>query len=161
MPSTDTPTVRARRQRLSQWIDEHYGGQQAEFIGATELNQGLVSALVRGPKSFGEKLATSIEQKAGMPSGYLVNPTDDWQTAAVRRRKLPIEKKLEDAEQQVDELGMVVGSLFTVMLRHRPAEAEEFLAQLDALPARFQDGELLTALRRVARAGKARSKSAS
>lgn len=76
----DPPVVALRRAALRQWIATHYGGKQAAFIGATSINQGELSALLKGGKSFGEKKAAIIEMKAKMPEGYLVRPTT---TAAV------------------------------------------------------------------------------
>lgn len=159
MPSSDSPIVRARRQRLSDWIAQRHGGQQADFVSATGLNQGLVSAVVGGSKSFGEKLAASIEAKAGMPAGYLVNPT----TSAMpeTRTNVPLDLALARAENDIDVLQMVLGSMFTVMLRHRPAEAEEFVKQLGALPPKFQQGGLVELLRKASRAQKAVAKGVS
>lgn len=77
----DTPTVAARRARLQQWIDERHGGKQADFIAATQINQGELSALLKG-KSFGEKKAGTIEAVAGMPEGYLVHPLTPLPTAS-------------------------------------------------------------------------------
>lgn len=59
-----------RRQRLKQWIDEHYGGKQAAFVASVEINQGELSGLLRN-KHFGEKRARSLEQQAGMPHKWL------------------------------------------------------------------------------------------
>lgn len=70
MTGQDSPLVALRRARLQQWIDERYGGSQAEFIKAAGVNQGEISALLKN-KSFGEKRATTLERAAGMPAGYL------------------------------------------------------------------------------------------
>lgn len=77
------PIVANRRARLRQWIDEHCGGSQAQFIATTadgdkQINQGELSGLLRS-KSFGEKKARALERQAGMPSGYLdvAKPTRD------------------------------------------------------------------------------------
>lgn len=70
MSSADTPLVALRRARLQQWIDERFGGKQADFVRATSINQGEVSLLLKS-KSFGEKRAASLEAAAGMPPGYL------------------------------------------------------------------------------------------
>src|SRR5471030_1867168 len=66
-----------RRHRLRQLIHEQYDKSQAKFIDDTGENQGEISALLRN-KSFGEKKARKIEQKAGKPSGWL----DIWDEAA-------------------------------------------------------------------------------
>ena len=64
-----------RRRRLRLWIDTHFGGSQAAFIGSTfdgnkQINQGELSALL-GTKSFGERRARSLELQSHMPAGYL------------------------------------------------------------------------------------------
>ena len=63
-------TIANRRLRLAQLIDERFGGSQAAFVDHTNENQGEVSALLKN-KSFGEKKARSLEQKCGLPSGWL------------------------------------------------------------------------------------------
>ncbi|MBH1851905.1 helix-turn-helix transcriptional regulator [Stenotrophomonas maltophilia] len=73
MPATDSPLVALRRSRLRQWIDTAHAGVQASFVAATEINQGELSALLSGKKSFGEKKARSLEQIAKMPPGFLDN----------------------------------------------------------------------------------------
>lgn len=72
-----------RRRQLRRWINDHFGGVQAEFIkstndGQTQMNQGELSRLL-GNKSFGEKRARRLEQQAKMPMGYLDRP-DEQQT---------------------------------------------------------------------------------
>jgi phage repressor protein C with HTH and peptisase S24 domain len=68
--------VENRRARLKEWIDSNYKGVVARFIDATDINQGEVSGLLKS-KSFGEKKARSLEEKAGMPYGWLDTlPTD-------------------------------------------------------------------------------------
>lgn len=70
----DTDIVAARRDRLREWIDAHFGGKQSEFVRATGINQGELSGLLRS-KSFREEKAINIEVKAKMPEGYLQRPT--------------------------------------------------------------------------------------
>ncbi|WP_415916327.1 S24 family peptidase [Xanthomonas arboricola] len=71
MTSTDPTIVALRRARLRAWIDDRHAGVQASFVAAVGINQGELSGLLNGKKSFGEKKARSLEQAAGMPSGYL------------------------------------------------------------------------------------------
>ncbi len=59
-----------RRKNLEQLIREKYG-HQAGFIRATGINQGELSAILRGVKSFGEKKARKLEQDAGLLPGLL------------------------------------------------------------------------------------------
>ena len=59
-----------RRKNLEQLIQEKYGSQ-AGFVRATGINQGELSAILRGMKSFGEKKARKLEQDAELPPGRL------------------------------------------------------------------------------------------
>jgi hypothetical protein len=82
MSAADTPTVAARRKRLTAWIKQHCGGSRKEFVEAArsrgiKLNPTEVSNLQSGKKSFGEVKAGEYEQAAGMPPGYLVSPLHD------------------------------------------------------------------------------------
>lgn len=81
MPSTDAPIVTLRRERLRAWIQENHAGTQASFVAAVGINQGELSGLLNGKKSFGEKKARSLESAARMPEGYLDSSDDP--TAAV------------------------------------------------------------------------------
>ncbi|MDO1508893.1 MULTISPECIES: bifunctional 3,4-dihydroxy-2-butanone-4-phosphate synthase/GTP cyclohydrolase II [unclassified Neisseria] len=72
-------TVERRRHNLRQWIARLYGGQQAQFVAATAINQGELSALLKN-KSFGEKKARKIEQTAGMPAMWLDTDHGDTPT---------------------------------------------------------------------------------
>jgi SOS-response transcriptional repressor LexA len=75
MAKTNLPAL--RRHRLSAWIKNECEGSQAEFIRkahektGAEINQGELSAILGGKKSFGEKKARALEEQAGMPDGYL------------------------------------------------------------------------------------------
>ncbi|RFF46208.1 S24 family peptidase [Xanthomonas campestris] len=80
MTSTDPTIVALRRARLRAWIDDRHAGVQASFVAAVAINQGELSGLLNGKKSFGEKKARSLEQAAGMPNGYL--DSDSSTTAA-------------------------------------------------------------------------------
>lgn len=77
MSSFDTAIVSLRRRRLQSWIDQNFGGRQSHFLEniaarTGELaNQGELSGLLSGKKSFGEKKARKLELQAGMPPLYL------------------------------------------------------------------------------------------
>jgi hypothetical protein len=81
MPAIDAPIVAARRHRLRAWIADHFGGEQKNFLAhlpeAQRVNQGLLSGLLNGGKSFGEKQAANLEFLYGMPDGYLVKALDE------------------------------------------------------------------------------------
>ncbi len=104
---TDTPAVARRRQRLQQWIDDRFNGKQADFVRATGINQGELSGLLK-EKSFGEKRATSIEQAAEMPAGYLSD--DSAKVSAVAEIATPadyVRVEQIDAEAQMGGVGRV------------------------------------------------------
>lgn len=107
--------VEGRRRRLREWIDAHYGGVQAAFIEQTGINQGELSGLLKS-KSFGEKRARSLEEKAGMPPFFL----DGSRTAAVAPGD-----EIGELRKQVQSLSVVLASLVSITARHRPLEAEE------------------------------------
>jgi phage repressor protein C with HTH and peptisase S24 domain len=75
--TTEPANVTARRRRLQDWIDQRFGGVQSAFLEdiATRTgkpaNQGELSGLLSGKKSFGEKKARKLEQQAGMPPSWL------------------------------------------------------------------------------------------
>jgi len=102
---TDTPAVATRRRRLRQWIEERHAGSQAAFVTATGINQGELSLLLKD-KSFGEKRAASIEQKAGMPEGFL--SADDVPASVVSAPAMPndyVRVEQIDAEAQMGTVG--------------------------------------------------------
>jgi c-di-GMP-related signal transduction protein len=74
--------VQIRRDMLNKWIEDNFTGKfkQAQFLEdiATRypdeaMNQGELSGLLSGKKSFGEKKARKIERLAKMPDEYLSN----------------------------------------------------------------------------------------
>lgn len=64
--------VTNRRQRLRELIASRYDGKQVRMFDATGIGTNIISDLLR-VKPFGEKLARRIEEKAGLPAGWL-----DW-----------------------------------------------------------------------------------
>jgi len=77
MSTLDSPIVSLRRRRLQEWIDQKFGGRQASLIADIEartsqkVNQGELSLILQGKKSFGEKKARKLELQAGMIPGHL------------------------------------------------------------------------------------------
>ncbi|WP_316150086.1 S24 family peptidase [Cupriavidus sp. BIC8F] len=55
-----------RSLRLAELIRLHFDDTQAAFLDVIGGNQGELSLLVKGKKSFGEKKARKIEEKAGL-----------------------------------------------------------------------------------------------
>ena len=69
--------VERRRARLRKWIDIHFPDNDSEFARKINKGQSYVSDLLRGAKSFGEKAARAIEDRAKMPPGYPDTESDD------------------------------------------------------------------------------------
>ncbi|OAM16584.1 3,4-dihydroxy-2-butanone-4-phosphate synthase [Eikenella corrodens] len=59
-----------RRRNLREWINRLHQGRQIDFVSATGINQGELSALLKN-KPFGERKARKIEHSAGMPALWL------------------------------------------------------------------------------------------
>lgn len=80
--SPEPSIVQVRRLNLQRWIDERFGGVQSAFLEdiATRTgkpaNQGELSGLLSGKKSFGEKKARNLEAQAGMPPNWLNSSQD-------------------------------------------------------------------------------------
>lgn len=133
-------------------------GSQASFIKSGDINQGMLSLLLNGGKSFGEKQAAKLEAQHKMPPGYLVNalaPVEQSESATDDR---PTGLTVARLENDIDALTMIVGAVLTVMSHHRPAEAEELSEQLKKLPAKFQDRGLLPALQKALAAPRPKAK---
>ena len=118
--SDDTDmVVEGRRRLLREWIDSRYGGVQAAFIEDAGINQGELSGLLK-TKSFGEKRARSLEEKARMPRFYLDRP---------QHEVVAPEDDIRALRRQVESLTVVLASLVGITARHRPLEGDE-LARL-------------------------------
>lgn len=60
-----------RRSRLRQWIVDQFAGNASEFARFVKRTQPQIQDMLDGRKSFGEKVARSIEKAARMPPGHL------------------------------------------------------------------------------------------
>lgn len=60
-----------RRRRLQILIDREYGGVQANFIEKTGINQGELSGLLGGKRTFGERKARGIERQTELDAFWL------------------------------------------------------------------------------------------
>lgn len=65
-----------RRKRLQLLIDKNYDGKQSVFIAETGANQGELSALLSGKRTFGERKARKIEKLAKIKEGWLDRDED-------------------------------------------------------------------------------------
>lgn len=88
-----------RRTRLAQLIEEKYGGSQARFIDETGENQSEVSGLLR-TKSFGERKARKLEEKCGLPVGWLDTEPTAGVAAVERQGQRPTLTVVENIEPQ-------------------------------------------------------------
>ena len=141
----------ARRRRLAEWIKTHFDGKQSAFIAKTGINQGELSGLLKA-KSFAENKAIAIEKGAGMPDGYLRNPTYD---AGVSGDHYVVAPAVH-ADGDVLALQMAFQSLITALQMSAPIAARDFAVQLrdQAEKNRFSvDRGLLAALLRIAEKG--------
>lgn len=70
MKTEDEQIVEARRARLKDWFKD---------AAYPEAEKSLISQLINGYSSFGEKVARRLERAYNMPNGYLEHPfqTDD------------------------------------------------------------------------------------
>lgn len=60
-----------RSENLAKWIITYFSGSQKNFVKATGLTQSEISSLINKKRSFGEKKARTIENKANMPLLWL------------------------------------------------------------------------------------------
>lgn len=88
-----------RRARLAQLIEEKYEGSQARFIDETGENQGEVSGLLRA-KSFGERKARKLEDKCGLPKGWLDVEPASGDAISEREPQRPTLTVVENVEPQ-------------------------------------------------------------
>lgn len=60
-----------RRQNLIRLIEERFDNNQTVFAGKTGKRQSQISDMVRGTKSFGEKVARDLEHRLDLPPFWL------------------------------------------------------------------------------------------
>lgn len=60
-----------RRANLTALIEDRFNGKQSSFVEATGANQGEISTLVSGKRTFGERKARKLEKLANLPDGWL------------------------------------------------------------------------------------------
>ncbi|WP_141111351.1 hypothetical protein [Chromobacterium haemolyticum] len=60
-----------RRQNLIRLIEERFDNNQTVFAGKTGKKQSQISDMVRGTKSFGEKIARDLEHRLSLPPFWL------------------------------------------------------------------------------------------
>ena len=120
--------VTARRKRLEAWIATHYRGVQKGFLDKTGMNQGMVSGLISGSKSFGEKVAVNIERKAGMPPDYLVRPLAPPADAPVPPG---VAAQIADLDDTTDGIQTVIAAVLQTLSGMMPDAGKGLLVALD------------------------------
>lgn len=65
-----------RRVRLRAFLDAECGGNKTELARRTKKKQSYISDLLRGSKSFGEKVAREMETRLGLDAGHLDRAQD-------------------------------------------------------------------------------------
>lgn len=70
-----------RRERLRQFIDDRYAGNVSRFAVSVGKSQPQIADMLNGRKSFGERVARSLEESLALPSGYFDRASEpDHQT---------------------------------------------------------------------------------
>ena len=82
-----------RRRNLREWINRLHQGRQIDFVSATGINQGELSALLKN-KPFGERKARKIEHSAGMPALWLDTDHRSPASAPQPTQRLPEKRGL-------------------------------------------------------------------
>lgn len=110
----DEALQKRRITNLKAWIDGHYDGSVASASRHSGKSDSQLRDMLAGRKSFGEKVARSIEDKMGMEEGELDRPT---KTATKAKRDWPfnfprsqIEDLDPDQRQRVEDTitGMIL-----------------------------------------------------
>lgn len=71
-----------RRERLRKFIDEHCSGNAAECARRADKSESQINDMLAGRKSFGEKVARSMEEKLGLPEHWLDGEPSDAEALA-------------------------------------------------------------------------------
>lgn len=60
-----------RRQRLRELLSERFADNASDLARAVKKQQSYISELLKGKRSFGERVARDIERKVGVTPGWL------------------------------------------------------------------------------------------
>jgi hypothetical protein len=111
----DEALKRRRIANLQAWIDERFKGSVARAAKESGKADSQLRDTLAGRKSFGEKVARSLEEKLGMEEGALDKPTKpaikvrrEWPDRLLREE---IERLDHDQRQRVEDTirGMLFG----------------------------------------------------
>ena len=65
-----------RRERLRQFIEEQHAGNVSRFAASVGKSQPQIADMLNGRKSFGERVARSLEESLGISAGYFDRASD-------------------------------------------------------------------------------------
>lgn len=134
---TDPEHILVGRQiRLGEWVNDHYGGKQSAFIAEAKVNQGMVSAMLGGKKSFGERAAATLERKAKMPPGHLVHPFSLSASGAAKRAPAVTPDSVRKLSDLLEAHTLLFRAMLTTISEKQPALGEALGASLGALAGR-------------------------
>ncbi|WP_161523695.1 hypothetical protein [Chromobacterium haemolyticum] len=98
-----------RRQNLTRLIEERFDNNQTDFAAKTGRRQSQISDMVRGVKSFGEKVARDLEHRLDLPPFWLdsMERSDGASKTDTEAQRSPQLDKMADlpqneAEQSLD-----------------------------------------------------------
>lgn len=98
--------VGTRRRALKHVIDtdSRWKGNESAFARDSKTAQSQISDMIRGPKSFGEKVARRIERDAQLDTGILDREPGDNVAEPMIRYGLPISPDAVDMGREWDKL---------------------------------------------------------
>lgn len=119
-----------RRSNLSALCKKMTGGNVTRFGELIGRSQSATSDLLLGRKSFGEKMARSIEENLNLDSGYLdnINVFADEKTREIRPEGTPNTTDGPALKGQVPLISWVqAGAFCTAIDLHQPGIAEDWV----------------------------------
>jgi phage repressor protein C with HTH and peptisase S24 domain len=125
-----------RRARLRELIDTQYGGKQVGLATAIERQPDYISRCLKGTKRIGEDFARVVEQRTGMPAGWLDRPDLVLIDSTGRAAAVLQAKTTSSANSPLALLGDPAGQAQTLSLR----PGEMWLPQYEGVRAMMGDG---------------------
>lgn len=118
---------------------------QNALIEGTGLGQSAISQYLHGRLKFGYGAILKFAKFFDIPPTELRDDLEALPDAPGQDNGLAVAR----LENDIDALQFALGAVLTVMARHRPAEAEELVAQLSKVPDKFQDRGLIPVLQKA------------
>jgi nicotinamide mononucleotide adenylyltransferase len=118
------PTADVRRSNLSRFLKQHYDDNRSALARDYGCKQSYISDLLRpeSGRSFGEKVARSIEQRTGLQPGQLdiVNSPLLLDESRRDRIKEEVRSAVEDLDR--DELREMLAEIRKIQARRAPKQ---------------------------------------